>query len=396
MTDAVRLALAAKQPREALDRLQQRALLAALVGIAGLAAGVFISPLEFFRSYLIAYIFLLGISLGSMALVMVHHLTGGAWGLLIRRLLESATRTLPLLLVLIVPILIGLSQLYPWARADVVAKDPILQQKALYLNVPFFLGRLVFYFAAWLGVAYLLNAWSAQQDRDPTVDDRRFRLLSAPGLLLYGLTVTFASVDLAMSLDPHWFSTIYGVLFMGGQALSAMAFAIAVLVFLGAYPPLSDVLLPSHLHDLGKLLFAFVMLWAYFSFSQFVIIWSADLPEEVPWYLERSTGIWQLVIVAIAVGHFALPFVLLLSRSLKRTARLLAPVAMLLVAMRYIDLLWLVKPSFGHAGLHWLDLAAVLGLGGLWLAFFVRELRTRALLPINDPYFEEALAHGHH
>jgi hypothetical protein len=208
--------------------------------------------------------------------------------------------------------------------------------------------------------------------------------------------VTFASVDLAMSLDPHWFSTIYGVLFMGGQALSSMALAITVLVFLSRHRPMSEVVLPAHLHDLGKLLFAFVMLWAYFSYSQFVIIWSADIPEETPWYLERSHGVWQAIIILIAIAHFALPFILLLSRRVKRTPRWLAPVAMLLVGMRFVDMLWLVKPSFPHAGLHWLDLAAVVGLGGLWLAFFVWQLRSRPLLAVNDPYFKEALEHGGH
>jgi hypothetical protein len=336
--------------------------------------------------------------LGSLAIVMVPHLSGGAWGLVIRRVLESATRTMPLVALLFVPLLFGLASLYPWARPDVVAADVALQRKQAYLNVPFFIARTAIYFALWGGIAFFLNRWSLEQDRRGTVSDRRFRLLSAPGLLIYGLTVTFMSVDWVMSLDPHWFSTIFGVLFMGGQALSAMAFAIAVLLVLAAYPPLSEIVAPSHFHDLGKLLLAFVMLWAYFAFSQFLIIWSGNLPEEIPWYIHRLHGGWRWVALLIVVGHFVLPFVLLLSRDLKRTGRTLAAVAGLVIVMRLVDLFWMIAPVSreGEFGLHWLDLAAPLGVGGLWLAFYIRQLGSRALLPVHDPYFEESLGHGRH
>lgn len=356
---------------------------------------------QFFRSYLVAFMFWLAVALGSLAILMLQHLTGGAWGLVIRRHLEAATRTMPMLTLAFVPILFGIRPLYIWARPEVVADDPALQMKALYLNVPFFIGRAVFYLLVWNFLSYLLNRWSREQDEagpQPVGSERKFRQLAAPGLIGYGLTITFASIDWVMSLDPHWFSTIFGVLFMGGQALSAMAFAIAVLALTARTRPLSEVVEPAHFHDLGKLLFAFIMLWAYFNFSQFLIMWSGNLPEEIPWYLERLRGAWGAVAVLVLVGHFMLPFMLLLSRDLKRNPRILGNVAAGLLVMRLVDLLWIVAPRPGQHGfpIHWLDVALPAGLGAIWIALFARELTRRALLPVNDPYFEEAFAHGRH
>jgi hypothetical protein len=356
---------------------------------------------QFFRSYLVAFMFWLGVALGSLAILMLQHLTGGAWGLVIRRHLEAAARTIPMLTLAFVPILLGIRPLYIWARPNVVAADPTLQMKAPYLNVPFFIGRAIFYLLVWNLLSYLLNRWSREQDEGeprPIGSERKFRHLAAPGLVGYGLTITFASIDWVMSLDPHWYSTIFGVLFMGGQALSAMAFAIAVLAFTAQRRPLSEVVEPAHFHDLGKLLFAFVMLWAYFSFSQFLIIWSGNLPEEIPWYLERLRGGWGAVAMLVLFGHFMLPFLLLLSRDLKRNPRILGNIAAGLLVMRLVDLLWIVAPREGQHGfpIHWLDVALPAGLGAIWMALFTRELTRRALLPVNDPYFAEAFAHGRH
>jgi hypothetical protein len=356
---------------------------------------------QLFRSYLIAFMFWLGVGLGSLAILMLHHLTGGAWGLVIRRHLEAATRTIPFLTLAFLPIAIGVRALYIWARPDVMAADPVLQAKQLYLNVPFFLARAVFYFAVWNLLAYLINRWSLEQDeggRQPVGSERKFRVLSAPGLMAYGLTITFASVDWVMSLDPHWFSTIFGVLFMGAQALSAMAFAIIALASTSRYEPLEDVVEPSHFHDLGKLLFAFVMLWAYFAFSQFLIIWSGNLPEEIPWYIERLHGGWGIVALVVLIGSFVLPFLLLLSRDIKRNRVAVGTIAALVLVVRVVDLLWMIAPRPGAHGLpvHWLDVTLPLALGGLWVALFARELTRRRLLAVNDPYFEEVFAHGHH
>ncbi len=369
------------------------------VGLAGLilcAIGALMNPLQFLRSYLVAYIFILGLGLGCMALSMVHHLSGGNWGLVIRRILEAATRCIPLLAVLVLPILLGVTKLYPWANADRVAHDAILRNKSLYLNVPFFVGRAIFYFCGWYLFSHLLNKWSAQQDRngDPAAT-RRMSALAGPGLLFYGLTVTFASVDWIMSLDAHWVSTIFGILVMGGQALSAMAFVIAVTVVLAQREPLKQAVSPRVLHDLGNFLFAFVMLWAYFSFSQFLIIWSGNLTEEIPWYLTRTRGGWQWVGLALVILHFGLPFGLLLSRDLKRRGGRLIRVAVMLLVLRLVDVFWMIAPNFSPDAfrLHWMDLAAPIGLAGIWLAFFLRQLQSRPLLPVGDPQLEEVFAH---
>jgi hypothetical protein len=220
--------------------------------------------------------------------------------------------------------------------------------------------------------------------------------LAGPGLIFWGFSVTFMAVDWVLSLDPHWFSTIFGMLFMVGQGLSSMAFLIALMVVLSRRRPMSEVLTPRHLHDLGKFLLALVMVWAYFSFSQFLIIWAGNLPEEIPWYLERLRGGWQYVALALVLGHFALPFALLLSRDLKRNYKLLAGIAIFVLFMRMVDLYWLVAPDFrkGPFSVSWMDFAAPAGMGGIWLAYFLIQLGERPLMPLNDPHLIEALEHG--
>ncbi|HEY7545788.1 MAG TPA: hypothetical protein VID27_12930, partial [Blastocatellia bacterium] len=304
-----------------LDRFRQRALIVGAVALAVCVVGAVFDRQQFFRSYLLAFIFWIGIALGCLAILMVQHLSGGAWGLVIRRVLEGATRTFPLLLLLFIPLLFGITSLYEWARPE-AHNIPLLQHKAPYLNVTFFIARAAFYFAVWLVVSFFLNRWSAEQDRTGEEGiTRRMQNMSGPGLVLYGLTVTFASIDWVMSLEPEWFSTIFGMLFMAGQAISAMSFVIAVVVLLANTEPMSDVIAPRHLHDLGKLLLAFIMIWAYFSFSQFLIIYSGNLPEEVTWYVHRLHGPWRYIGLGLVIFHFALPFLLLLSRDLKRNGR---------------------------------------------------------------------------
>jgi hypothetical protein len=374
-----------------LRRIQPRALIAGGAGLIACVVGVLVSPEQFFRSYLVAYLFWLGIALGCLAVLMIQYITGGMWGAVVRRVLESATRTLPLLLVLFLPLTLGLADLYEWARPEVVAHDPILQHKQAYLNVPFFLARAAFYFAVWIVLARVLNAWSLRQDdgADPALA-LRMENLSRGGLVLYGLTMTFASVDWAMSLEPHWFSTIYGVIFMGGQGLSAFVFVIVIAALLADRPPLSTVLTADRFHDLGKLMLGFVMLWAYFALSQFLITWAGNSPEEIPWYLRRMRGGWQVVGVGLFVVHFALPFVVLLSRSVKRRARSIATVACVLIVARFIDLFWLLRPaSTGSAAVHWLDVATVVAVGGVWIWAFVGQLGNRPLLPLHDPALAE-------
>jgi hypothetical protein len=396
-------------------RRRSTALTVGLVGLAVCAIGFFVNREHFFRAYLIGYLFWLGVSLGSLALMMVHHQSGGAWGMVIRRIFEAASRTLPALFVLFLPLLLGMQQLYPWTHADHVQNDPVLLHKAqYYLNTPFFLARVAFYFASWIGMAFILNKWSREQDAGDVSATRRMQLMSGAGLVLYGLTITFASVDWVMSINPHWFSTMFGFLFMGGQGLSALAFAIVIATMLWRTEPLRDVYNPGHFHDLGKLMLAFVMLWAYFNFSQYLIIYSGNLLEEIPYYVARTTNGWQYLALLLVVFHFAVPFSLLLSRDLKRNAGKLAIVALAILVMRVFDLFFLVSPEFAASGanlhlagpgeehgthlfLHWLDLAAPIGIGGVWLWLFFTQLAQVPLLPVRDPQLAQALesAGGH-
>lgn len=392
----------------AANRYQQRALIVGLVFAVLLVVGIFLPPAmgggvaQFFRSYLLAFVFWTGLTVGALALLMLQHLTGGAWGMVIRRVLEAITRTLPLLLILFIPLVFGLNYIYEWVHPEHIAEPAarkLVESKVKYLNVTFFLLRTAIYFAIWIGLTFLLNKWSGEQDR--TADRRlskNLQKLSGPGLVLFVLTTTFASVDWVMSLEPEWFSTIFGLIFVIGWVLSAFSFVIAVIVLLAGRKPMDEVVRAAHFHDLGKLLLAFVMIWAYFNFSQYLIIWSGNIPEETKWYLHRTRGGWGWIASAVVVFHFALPFLLLLSRDLKRNARRLAIIAIVVFLMRFLDLFWIITPTFRreHFGLSFMDIVAPLALGGIWVAFFVWQLKKRPLLPINDPYLQQALEHGHH
>jgi hypothetical protein len=384
----------------ALERLQKGGLAVGGLFVLALLAGATLDRAQFFRSYLVGWLFWVGIGVGSLGLAMLNHLTGGLWGLVPRRFHEAAARTLPGMALLFLPVLLGASSLYTWANPEVVAVDALLQRKAAYLNVPFFAGRALLYFAVWGLLAWRLSSWSRQQDggADP-LRAGRLRGLSAVGLVLLSLTTTFAAIDWGMSLAPHWFSTIYGVLFIVGWTLSALAFTIILLSRLAGEEPFTKALQPVTVHDLGKLLLAFTMLWGYVNFSQFLIIWSGNISEETPFYLQRLQGGWQVVAVVLLVFHFALPFALLLSRPLKRNARALAAVAALMLLMQLVDLFWLIGPDLvghGHEDVplrvHWMDLAAALGLGGLWLFLFARQTRTAPVLPVGEPEVRELLA----
>jgi hypothetical protein len=376
------------------DLMQKRSLAVGLIAAVLCAGGALIFPPVFFRAYLSAYIFWIGIPVGALALLMLHHLVGGRWGFMIQRVLEAAIQTLPLMALLFIPLLFGLADLYPWAQTEVVAADPLLQQKAAYLNIPFFIARAVAYFAVWIVLGRLLVTWSLQQDR--SADDTltlRLQRLSGPGLVLYGLTVSFAVIDWIMSLEPKWYSTIFGMIFMVSFGLAAMALAILATRFLESEKPLAQVVSPDRWHDLGNLLLALVMFWAYLNFSQFLLIWSENLAEEIPWYLHRIGGGWEWVAVALILFQFALPFILLLSRNTKRDSRTLAAVAAAILFMHWLDILWMVVPSFYPARFHfhWLDIAAPVAIGGLWLAAFIGYLKARSLLPLHDPRFTELL-----
>ncbi len=399
------------------ERYRSRALFvgAAFLVLSAVLAFIIGGPVQFFRSYLVGFFFVTGLAVGSLVWLMLGHMTGGGWALMSRRIFEAGTRTLPLAALLFIPLVISLfvhdhgHSLYEWSDPSKVVADEVLRHKAQwYLNAPFFIVRGVFYFAVWLALAYFMNKWSREQDTsgDPRIR-RKMQDMSGPGILLFGLTVSFAAIDWGMSLEPHWFSTIYGLIAMAGWGLSALALTITVASFLVKHEPMAEVYAPLHFHDWGKLLLAMVMLYAYFSFSQFLITWSGNLAEEVPFYLRRLRGGWQYVGLVLILFHFALPFALLLSRSLKRSGETLRRVAILMLFMRVVDLIFLFAPASAHgpgasAGIHATDFVTMfgmtIGLVGIWLFYFFAQLAKRPLVPVGAPDLDKALeaAHAHH
>lgn len=381
--------------------LQRRALLAGLVFSAVSVIGFVIEPRQAFHSYLLAYMLCLGLTLGPMSLLMVWHLTGGDWGIPVRRIWEAAIATLPMTAAAFIPVALSayLHLNYPWADPEEIKHSVhIAHQAAQYLNPNMFLLRGIVYFVAWGILAYHLLAWSDLQDRPPErAFDVRFRALSGAGLVIYAWMLTFASIDWVMSLEPAFTSTIYGLIFVVGQGLIAMCLAVIIANVLGSREPMNEVLQTKNFLDYGNLILTFVMLWAYFSFSQWLIVWSGNLPEEIHWFADRIKGDWGAVGLLLIVGHFAVPFALLLSRPFKQNSRKLAWLAGWLVLMRYLDLHWNIEPNFHRASFHysWLDAVIPIAMLALWLAYFFRNLRRRPLLVLHDPHVRAALAKQH-
>ena len=372
------------------------------VGVVGLGAWLVLALIPWSRSaalpaYLVAYVFVLGISVGSLGFLMLHLLVGGKWGFLLRRPLEAATTPLLLLLMaaLFLPLAVGSEALYAWADPSAVKESLILQNKAGYLNLPFWLGRSALYFVIWTGLAALYRRGSIAQDAnaDPRPTERAIGF-AGPALVVTFLSVTFAAIDWMMSIEPEWYSTIYGVMVMIGWALSALAVGIIVASKLADVRPFSEVADQGGFHDLGNLLLAFTMLWAYMSFSQYLIIWMGDLSEEIPWYLKRSSGGWRWVCAALMIFHFFVPFFCLLIRENKRESTRLQLVAAALLVMHVVNDAWLIIPAFAAQRLQLVALVpALAGVGGIWVALFLRGLTSRTLLPRHDPMLAEALVH---
>lgn len=380
---------------EVVSTIHQRSLgVGLLFGVASLIAALLPATREqFFHSYLLGFMLWLGVALGSMAILMLQHLTGGKWAMVIRRQLEAAMKTLPLMAILFIPIIAGIPHLYgAWLYPDQRDKH-LIELSQSYLTRNGYIGRAIVYFAIWLVIAFILSRWSAEQDNPPVQNlSPRFRKIAAPGLILYAFTITFAVIDWVMSLDPHWISTIYGFIFIAGELLSAICIMVVVERILVRYEPTASLLKPKEVHDHGKLMLTFVMLWAYFSFSQLLIIWAGNLPSEIRFFTRRLYSGWQAVALALVVFHFAVPFLLLLSRSFKRNPRTLVWLAAWLLFMRFVDLLWYIEPNF-HKTVYisWLDLVVPTAIGGFWFAFFFRNLRSRPLLPVYDLHAQEFL-----
>ncbi len=358
-----------------INHWQTRALIVGAVAVLLSIVGAFLDRRQFFHSYLFAWLFWAGLPLGALVILMMQFLTGGVWGMAVRDLSLAALRTLPFTSLLFLPVLLGLPQVYRWASGE--ASDTSgYHHKAQYLNIPFFIARYVFYFVVLLLIAHLLQKWLA------AAAWKKVGALSAGGLITYVLCMNFASTDWVMSLDPQWYSTIFVEVFASGQFLSALALMTTLFCLLGE-TSLDPELRPKALHDLGNMLLAFVIFWTYVSFSQFLIIWSGNLPKEISWYLERSRGGWQWLAVALALFQFLLPFILLLSRDAKRNPRRLVAICLCILLANIASNFWFVAPSFHPNGftVHWLDVVELLALGSLWFAAFLHFLKQPPLRP---------------
>ncbi len=390
-------------PPPVVKTIAQRSLIVGVVfGIIAVVLAVK-NPDEFYRAYLLGFMAWLGVALGSMAIVMIRHLTGGGWGVVIRRILGAAMRTLPLLAVLFIPVILGIKKLYIWAQPLENIQDKHLREHLAditktYLTTNGFIVRAIIYFAIWNLLSFLLSHWSKQTDRAGAPDNTdRFKAVSGPGLILYGFTISFAAIDWVMSLDPSWISTIFGLVILIGEVLSAMCFAVVVERILVKYKPMSEMLTPDFVHDHGKWMMTFIMVWAYFNFSQWLIIWAGNLPAEITYYIRRINGGWGYIGLFVVIFHFAVPFAILLSRPFKRNIYKLVWLAAWLMLMRWVDLFWIIEPNFSKTlNVTLADIIVPIALGGFWLAYFFRNLGALPLLPVYDPSAIEVLQPQHH
>jgi hypothetical protein len=378
-----------------LQQAGRKALLAALAASALCLVGIFFNRPQFFQSWLVAWVFFAGLSFGALVIVMMQALTGGAWGLAIRRLCEAAMMTLPLVGLLFLPVILGAHDLFSWSRPGAFSTHAQWQHKHAYLNLPFFSARACFYFVTLSALAFLLRRLSVAQDKgaDRTLCSKWISRLSGGGLVFYVLCMNFASTDWVMSLEPDWYSTIFVVILMSGQFLSALALMTALLALLAGREPFAAMITAKHFHDLGNLLLAFVIFWIYVSFSQFLIIWSGNLPKEISWYLHRSTGGWKWVALFLMFFQFLAPLSLLLLRAAKRKRERLGAIAAMILLANVVNVYWLVAPAFHPRGvhIHWLDFAALIAVGGFWTAMFLFFLARQPLLPLLP---QETWRHG--
>jgi len=367
---------------------------AGIVGVIGLALcvlGVFMNPAVFFQSYLFAFIYWSGFALGGLGVLLMGHTVGGRWCATARRFFEAQMGTLWIVAVFVVILLFGLRYLYPWTHIDTLpelADRNVLHHKQGYLNVPFFLVRVVIYFAVWWFWGMRVRAMADRQDEtgDPTLRER-MRAFSAPGVLVFVLTATFAYIDWILSADAQFYSTVYGAMILIGDVLQTFALTILVMILTSRGDRFGGRVNAVILHDLGNLMFAFTIFWTYLTASQLIIVWPANLPQELVWYLNRVHGFWKYLAVAVALSMFAIPFLALLSQTRKRDPRRLMRVCIWLLAARVIDVYWIVEPTYRRHGfwMSWTDFAAFFAVGGIWLYVYVRRLRQRPLLPLRDP-----------
>jgi hypothetical protein len=385
--------------RPIIERVQRRALVVAAIGLLATIALGARDWTQFLHSWLFAFVYWMVFAMGCLAILQLHHMTGGRWGFPIRRILEAGTRTILPMSFLIIPVLIGIKKIYPWAaNPDMLGDEPSDHFRHVWLQPGFFVVRAIIYIAIWNMLAFLLNKWSAEQDRtgDLTYKER-MTSLSAPGTVLWALSWSWAMLDWVMSLEPKWFSSIYGMVFMVIACLTAVSFSVIMLRMLNDYQPLRESYEPSHLNDLGNLMLAFTLLWTYMSFAQFLIIWSGNLKQEIPWYKSRVFTSWGWIAAALLILHFFVPFFILLQRRVKRRVQRLAILSVWVLLISLVDVFWLIVPGFENAGLRVspVDIVAVIGIGGLWVGLYMAQLKRMPLLPLHDPRFEGVLEHQH-
>lgn len=357
-------------------------------------AGYFLDSKQFFMSYLVAWIFWVSIGLGALFFVMLNHLTGAVWSLVLRRINESVMIALPFMAILFIPLIFGLHDMYHWTHSEDVAKDAILSQKTGYLNIPFFLIRTAVYFILWFIVSFRLYKTSLAQDKNPTADQiKAMRRVSGPGMVIFALTTSFAGFDWLMSLDAHWYSTIFGVYFFSGGLLASLALLTLIGLFLRRKGILNETITIEHYHDMAKLMFAFTIFWGYMAFSQYFLIWYANIPEETIWYAHRWDGNWKILSLTLVFGHFVIPFVGLMTRAAKRNLKWITLLTIWLLVMHWIDLYWIAMPTSAHHGFHlsWMDLTLFLGIGSVYLGIFWKFTSANALVPLNDDALPESL-----
>ncbi|MBD3169895.1 MAG: hypothetical protein GF307_10465 [candidate division Zixibacteria bacterium] len=368
-----------------------------VIGIAGLAIsfiGYFVNGDQFFHSYLTAYIFWLTLALGGLFAVMLHHLTGATWSVVLRRIFENIMIVLPVMALLFIPLFFGIHNLYHWSHADAVAHDHLLQQKSPYLNTPFFIIRAIAFLVIWSLFARALYKSSLNQDAGYSENQiPRMRRISAFGMVVFALSVTYASFDWLMSLDAHWYSTIFGAYVFGGSVLGIMALVTLICIWLRGRNTLTEEISTEHYHDLGKLTFAFAIFWAYMAFSQYFLIWYGNIPEETIFYQHRWVGSWKAVSLMIVFGHFVVPFFIMITRAAKRNLSMLGIMVVLLLLMHWVDIFWLVMPNLHHHGAHisWMDVTATVGIGGIFLWVFLKQMRKNPIIPVNDPKLKDSI-----
>lgn len=390
-----------------LNRLRTIALGAGGIALIVWAIGTYFNVEQGLRSWLLGFIFWGGICLGSIGVLILQYLTGGAWGVVIRRIVEAGSRTLPIVVLMFVPLAVGIKSLYEWTHLP--ADDHVMLHRGWFMTPESWILRSAIYFALFGVMVYLLNKWGGEQDKATNYEDAekflgRATAFCGPTMVFYALVVTFAVVDWVMMLDPHWFSTMWGLLFVAGWALSCFCFTVTILAYLSNRAPMDRVVGKRHFHDLGKLMLALTMVWAYFNFSQFLIIWSGNIPEETGWYITRMSTGWGTVGIVLVLLHFAFPYLLLLRQDLKKKAKVLATIAVFILVMRLVDMFYLISPnpriSTNGVGLgliasfSWMDIVAPIAVGGIWLWYFFGQLMKRPLVPVMDPFLENAIEHG--